>query len=63
MTNTEWKKAVRVLNSGKDYTALNGTEIRKSQARYGFEYSIWVPGCGCVTVEWDLLKIKEILVD
>lgn len=63
MTLTEWKKAVRVLDSGKDYTMADGTEICKYKGRYGYEYSLRVPGSGTVTVEYDLRKIKEILVD
>lgn len=63
MTNTEWRKAVRELNSGKDFAMENGTEIRKFQGRYGYEYSLWAPGYGTITVEWDLLKIKAIVVD
>lgn len=63
MTLAEWKKAVRVLNSGKDFTAANGTEIRKFDGRYGYEYSLCAPGSGTVTVEWDLMKIKDLVVD
>lgn len=63
MTLTEWKKAQRVLASDRDFTADNGTEIRKHQGRYGAEYSVHVPGAGCIMVEYDLLKVKEILVD
>ena len=63
MTAKEWKTAARVLNSGKDYTAKNGAEICKYAGAYGVEYSLHVPGVGCVMVDCDLLKIKEILVD
>lgn len=63
MTNTEWKKAVRVLDSGRDFTMDDGTEIRKFKGRYGYEYSLWSPGYGTITVDWDLSKIKAIVVN
>lgn len=63
MTQTEWGKAVRILDSGKDFRMKDGAEIRKFEGRYGHEYSLWVPGSGTVTVEWDLRKIKSLVVD
>ena len=63
MNRTEWKTALRVLASGKDFRAKNGTTICKFPARYGFEYSVHVPGIGCIMVDYDLQRIKEILVD
>ena len=63
MTLTEWKKAGRVLSSGKDFTMKGGAEIRVFRGQYGREYSLWVPGSGTVTVEWDLMKIKALVVD
>lgn len=63
MTKTEWKKAAQMLNSGRDFTMKDGSEIRVFDGRYGREYSLWNPGSGTVTVEWDLLKIKDLVVD
>lgn len=62
MTNTEWKKVVRVLDSGKHYTAVGGEEIRIRSGRYGREYALYSKNGNCVTVEYDLSKIKELMV-
>lgn len=62
MTLTEWRKAQRVLSSGRDFTTSDGTEICQYNGRYGVEYSVHVPGIGCIMVEYDLLKVKEIIV-
>lgn len=62
MTLTEWKKAVRVLHEGKDFTAKNGVEILQYMGRYGTEYSVRDPGSGTIIATWDLMQIKDILV-
>lgn len=62
MTLTEWKKAVRVLREGKDFTAKNGVEILQYMGRYGTEYSVRDPGSGTIIATWDLMRIKDILV-
>lgn len=62
MTLTEWKKAVRVLHEGKDFTAKNGVEILQHMGRYGTEYSVRALGSGTIIATWDLMQIKDILV-
>lgn len=64
MKNAEWKTAVRVLQSKGKYVSRDGKiEISKMQAPYGFDYHVHSSGYGCITVDWNLSRIKEILVD
>lgn len=63
MTLTEWRKAVRVLDAKGYYEGKDGIEIHKMPTRYGYEYSLRCKGYGCITVEWNLSNIKDILVD
>ena len=63
MTKTEWNKAKRALASRGEYVAKDGLTICKHQERYGFRYSVYAPGVGCISCEYDLQRIAEWLVD
>lgn len=62
MTLTEWKRARRVLASGRAYHAQNGITIYLYAGFYGTEYSVHAPDGNCITVEYDLENVKGILV-